>query len=76
MPNYNYWLNDWPKIVVNAFSHRGRMFEIRETKDARGISHYEIVRELNLREAMANARPNRRAMTMTIYNQNATLDQR
>jgi hypothetical protein len=67
MKDYNYWLTDWPKICLQTFAHAGQMFEVTVTKDTQGISHYTTGRELDLDEALLNAKPDRRVMTMAVF---------
>jgi|WetSurMetagenome_2_1015567.scaffolds.fasta_scaffold11081_6 hypothetical protein len=67
MKDYNYWLTDWPKICIQTFARAGRMFEAIVTKDAQGVSHYANGRELTLDEALLNAKPDRRVMTISVF---------
>jgi hypothetical protein len=70
MKDYNYWLNDWPKIVTSTFAHGGKMFEMIETKDTQGLRHYTPGRELTIEQALENARADRRVSTMTVFANN------
>ena len=70
MKNYNYWEVDWPKICFQTFGHGGRMFESIETRDAGGLVRYEVGQEFDLETALLNARPDRRVMTICVFEGN------
>jgi hypothetical protein len=72
MKDYDYWIQAWPKICFNTFANSGRMYEVIVTKDAQGISHYTTGRELNLDEALLNAKPDRRVQTIAVFENNGT----
>jgi hypothetical protein len=71
MKDYDYWFQAWPKICMRTFATGGRMFEVTVTKDAQGVSHYQNGRELNLDEALLNAKPDRRVMTLAVFDNNS-----
>jgi hypothetical protein len=67
MKDYNYWLIDWPKIVTQTFAHGGRMFEVAATRSENGMLNYVTGHELTIDEALANADPDKRLMTLAVF---------
>lgn len=67
MKDYDYWTQAWPKIVFSTFANGGRMFEVMGMKDEQGIWHYKRGAELTIDEALLNAKPELRKMTMALF---------
>jgi hypothetical protein len=67
MKDYNYWLTEWPKIVMQTFAHGGRMFEVASQRSADGVWHYQTGHELTMDEALQNADPELRLMTLAVF---------